>query len=212
MTNPHRDPKVFFEKVICEYICGDLEWFLMRKKTPPLGPVVACVGTGIDAAGGCVFGFKEDNSRQRSVKFMREYMGMTEEVAEVIYACVRCGYVREGLNSLNVSWFADDPRRLQTCVYVYRYKDEVLVDLVEVVRAYLNAIQQLWQNPSDVIDAPDRADDQEKVAALLNTELPPLPRRYSDFLNNRGNDFVNDMDMFEGIRIWPKDGYPESDD
>ena len=208
MTRERPAAEVFFKKVILEYLRGDLRW-LLRKRAPTLGPLAACVGAGVDTAGGCVFGFGT-GSKQRSVNFMRTYMSFESEAAAVIYSCVRCGYIHEGLSKLNVSWFADY-QRLGRGMCLYKRDDGgVVVSLVEVSHTYLAAIKRLWKQHRSQIAHFPVADvrDQKKVAALP-IELPDLSsllNRYSNFLDmTRGSHSM--QNVFEGIRFWSNDGY-----
>ena len=69
----------FFCKVIREYNCGDVKW-LLTKKTPTLGPLLATVATGIDTVGGMLFGFSKGSER-RSVDFMKGFMALNDASA-----------------------------------------------------------------------------------------------------------------------------------
>lgn len=211
MTDKRR-AEVFFKKVILEYVRGDLKW-LLKRRTPTLGPLAACIGAGIDTAGGCTIGFRDggrDNSRSRSIGFMQTYMNIDRTVAEVIYACVRCGYVHEGLSKLNVSWMADY-QRFQQGVCVYRRDDDgVVVNLVEVAHAYLAAVRDLWRNRrTEIANFPVTEARDERTVAALGTALPDLCdllNRCNDFLENtRGSHSMDDV--FNGINFWSIDGY-----
>ena len=110
----------FYNKVIREYNCGDVKWLLQRK-TPTLGPLLACVGAGVDTVGGMMYGF-EKGSQSRSVQFLKDVVGIDATVAEAIYCCARCGYMHDGIGSLSFGWFADY-KRIKPGAVLFRRKD-----------------------------------------------------------------------------------------
>ena len=101
-----------WDDVIKRNICGDIEALLetqdvrLRDKA---GPLLDSVMAGIDAAGGCLYGFCK-GSLERSVRFMTKEMHLCEELAGVVYDLVRCGMVHEGITKWGVAFHRGKPR------------------------------------------------------------------------------------------------------
>ena len=103
------DPVKYWKTVVVEYLCGDITALLscqncgLRDKA---GPLLHCVMAGIDAAGGCLYGFKDENgrgnSKKRSIRFMVEKLYLDEKLATLIYECVRCGMAHEGITKSGI--------------------------------------------------------------------------------------------------------------
>ena len=121
----------FFKKIIREYNCGDIKW-LLKKRTPTLGPLLACVGAGVDTIGGMMFGFKTGNSKDRSMQFLKDVMKFDGTTAGGLYRCARCGYVHEGIGKLNFSWFADYERIMPGYVLFRRPDGGLALNVVEL--------------------------------------------------------------------------------
>jgi hypothetical protein len=170
-TLPDRkDVLRFYEKVILDYNRGDINW-LLKKQSPAIGPLLACVGAGIDTNGGMMRGFGE-GSTKRSVWFMEQFMGMDNPTAEVVYRCVRCGYMHEGIGALCVGWLADYQRN-KPGVIMYRSQEAGLaVNAVELAHAYLDAVSHVWKDHQDhLCYLPADSKPHGWIKALLALEL-----------------------------------------
>src|SRR3989338_1602283 len=67
--------KSFFERAIKKYSKKDVEC-LLEAKLNCAGPLFEVIVNGIDSLGGICYGFKRNNSENRSIQFMKEIMGM----------------------------------------------------------------------------------------------------------------------------------------
>jgi len=115
--------------VIKKYNCGDIE-ALLNCKCPELqdkaGPLLNSIMQGIDAAGGCLYEFKENNSRTRSTRFMKEKMGFDKKLAGYIYSSVRCGMFHEGVTKTGVRFSRRSPNN-ETGIWESNGKLEICV-------------------------------------------------------------------------------------
>lgn len=200
---------LFFRKVIREYNCGDVKW-LLKNKTPALGPLLATVATGIDTVGGLVRGFGS-GSKDRSMTFMKEYMAFDASIAEIVYRCARCGYLHEGIGKLNFSWFADYERVKPGYVLFRRQDGGVALNVVEFAHKYLDAVDKVWENSrAKLLHLPvAKPDDQSALVEAART-MPSLDEVLTPYHGRvdevRGSHSLEDV--LKEMKYWQFDGYP----
>src|SRR4051812_31368532 len=90
--------EAYFKQVVQEYICGDIVE-LLKVELDKAGPLLACTVNGIDTVGGMMLDFT-NNSKARSIEFMRQHLGLSADAASLMYAVVRCGMAHEGVPKL----------------------------------------------------------------------------------------------------------------
>lgn len=81
-------------KLFYDWSTKDIKECLKLKSNA--GPVLVMVVNGIDILGGMCYGFKKDNSKERSIKFMKNKMGVAKPVAQLLYENIRCGMIHQG--------------------------------------------------------------------------------------------------------------------
>lgn len=162
------NPKVqtYFKQVIQDYNCGDIR-ALLSAKLSQAGPLLTSVVNGIDILGGMTSGFKT-GSAARSERFMQEHLGLAEADAKLLYSLVRCGMDHEGTAKLAVRFFVYYE---QVMPGRFLFKDDemcIWLDVTELARCYLSAVDRLAQNPSMLVEFPAASAKEEAmfVAAL----------------------------------------------
>jgi hypothetical protein len=211
-TNSESPVLRFFRKVILEYNCGDVKW-LLKKKSPAIGPLIATVSTGIDTVGGMLFGFATGSER-RSVDFMKAFMGLDEGIAETIYRCARCGYLHEGIGKLNFSWFADYERVRRGCILFRRKDGGLALNVAEFAHQYLDAIKSIWiEKRGQLRHLPEARSKDESAFAVAARSAPGLDEVLR-FYDNRLDDIRGSHsheDVLQKMKYWQFDGYPSPD-
>ena len=100
-----------------------------------------CTVAGIDAVGGMLYGFGA--SEARSVRFMEDYFGLSNEEARMIYGLVRCGIAHEGITKLVVRFFAP-LRRARAGQFLYNAPDNsIWLNVAELARSFLDAVSRI---------------------------------------------------------------------
>jgi len=210
---PAPDVFRFFRKVICDYDCGDVRR-LLDQKTPTLGPLLACVLSGIDTLGGMMDGFGPGNSRSRSVDFMVQHMKFDRDVADVVYRCARCGYVHEGIGKLRLSWFADYERLKPGTVLYVREDGGLALDVVALAESYLGAVEdiqvQMETGMNNLRFLPNLAQsDEELFAAIVAKGLTPF-QELADLCHERIDEIRGSHsfdDVLREVNYWQYEGY-----
>jgi hypothetical protein len=136
---------VFFREVVKVYSCGDVHSLLSLSaegKMDKAGPLLSCVMNGIDMLGGMMLGFHPNNSRERSVAFMMQHLGLPEKLANVLYVLVRCGVSHEGTTKLTLLYFID-PRRPIRGRFIYRDEGSLWLNVTELAYCYLDAVERI---------------------------------------------------------------------
>ena len=205
VTLPDRkDVLRFYEKVILDYNCGDINW-LLKKQSPALGPLLACVGAGIDTNGGMMRGFGE-GSTKRSVWFMEQFMGMDNPTAEIVYRCVRCGYMHEGIRALSVGWFADYERHKRGVIIYSSQEIGLAVNAVELAHVYLDAVKHVWKDQQDDLGyLPTDCKAEEWIDALWALGLPSLENLADEVGEMRGS--YSREGILHDLHYWDYEGY-----
>lgn len=200
----------YFDVVVRDYNCGDVKWFL-KHRSPTIGPLVACVGSGFDTVGGMLFGFKKSNSRERSVRFMVDCVGLPDIIAEAIYRCARCGYLHEGIGKSSLSWFADYDRITSGSVIFRREDSGLALNVVELAHKYLDAVEHIWKNEKDrLCHLPSKySEDDAAIESLSNVDLPSLESvmRWHHNRLDRIRGSHSCQEILKEIRYWGHDGY-----
>lgn len=214
MTESARAANVqrFFRKVICDYNCGDVRR-LLDQRTPALGPLLACVLSGIDTLGGMLNGFKQ-GSGKRSVEFMVRHMKLDPDIAHAIYRCARCGYVHEGIGKLNLSWFADF-QRLKPGIILYGREDGGLaLNVVELAENYLGVVEDIQGQLATgmcnlrFLPRPAQGDD-DILSAVVAERLTPF-QELADLCHERIDEIRGSHsfeDILQEVNYWQYEGY-----
>ena len=180
----------------------------MEGRTRALGPLLACVGAGVDTVGGMVFGFTT-GSRARSVCFMKEFMNVDCTIAEAIYDCVRCGYMHEGIGKLTFGWFADYLRVTPGQLLFRRGDGGLVLSVVELALKYVDAVEALWQcDKARLVHLPEENPKTVKrIADVAEMCLPDLEKFRED--HRKWVDEVvgssSAEDIVNGINYWQAD-------
>jgi hypothetical protein len=160
--------EIYFNQVVLNYNRGDVR-ALLDAKLKQAGPLLNSVVNGIDLIGGMADGFLPKNSTSRSVKFMRKYLGLTEEEARLLYALVRCGIAHEGVTKLAIRFFVHYDCRER---HVFLYKDHehcIWLNVTELAYSYLDAVDLIGTEPHSHlfhVPAPSPHDEDLFHAAL----------------------------------------------
>jgi hypothetical protein len=110
-----------------------------------------------------------NNSKSRSVHFMKKYLALSEEEATLLYKLVRCGMDHEGTTKLAIKFFVHYGRQKKD---VFLYKDAencIWLNVAELAYVYLDAIDLI---ANDVhahlshIPKASKEDEDAFVAAL----------------------------------------------
>jgi len=169
--------KEYFEHVIERYVCGDIR-ALLEKVQDKAGPLLNSVVNGIDILGGIIFDFKGangwGNSRQRSIDFMADHMGLHPKVAELLYKLTRCGMTHEGVPKLGIRFFLDSlytPER--ECLYRDEAND-VYVNVTALAHSYLNTVSDISKD--DLQYVPECEPQEEDI---IREALPFITGDYA---------------------------------
>lgn len=99
------ETKYYFERAIIKYSKGDIQ-DLIGREINSAGPFLMVILNGIDNLGGMCYGF-ELGSKDRSIKFMEEKMGISNSLASLLYKVVRCGITHQGMPKIGLRYFVD---------------------------------------------------------------------------------------------------------
>jgi hypothetical protein len=135
--------------------------------------------SGIDSAGGTIFGFGEidakgkskDNSKKRSVCFMEKYMGLEAKEAQFLYESMRCGLFHQGTASFDIEFFVyynEDVSRDEInpkVILSIDGKGIAHLDCVSFAYKFKEGIENLRNNREDIkfFPKPRKNDDQTYV-------------------------------------------------
>ena len=128
-----------------KYSRGDVV-ALLSDKIICAGPLLSITVNGIDLTGGICFGFGM-GSRTRSEKFMVEHMNIQEELASLLYRCVRCGVAHQGMPKVGVKFFLMTERFIPG-VILFRDGNVLYLNVTEFAHSYLSAIEHIAKNPT----------------------------------------------------------------
>lgn len=164
----------YFDKVVLEYSVGDIKE-LLKNRGRCAGPLLSVIANGIDLLGGICFGFTA-GSNFRSVEFMKTHMNIRESLAKVLYSCVRCGCVHQGMPKIGLKFFVLYDR-LQEGVFVYKDSEGYLwLNVTEFAYRYLDAINKIANDKNTFI-----------------LHYPPLTNRDATTFIDATTDVVNDI-------------------
>src|SRR3989338_9093785 len=133
--------KSFFERAIKKYSKKDVEC-LLEAKLNCAGPLLEVIVNGIDSLGGICYGFKRNNSENRSIQFMKEIMGMNPVLAKFLYVIVRCGVTHQSMPKIGVKYSVlyDRPTAVRGIIFSKDADRFVYVNVVELAYYYIDAI------------------------------------------------------------------------
>lgn len=138
-----------FDKSVIKHSKEDIET-LLALKLDIAGPLLALVTNGIDNMGGVCYGYKKNNSRIRSVRFMTDKMKLSENLASFLYLSMRCGIVHQGM--AKIGYFFVENYRLEKGKIFYKdinvvYPDGVYLNVTELAYLYINTINMIASDP-----------------------------------------------------------------
>ncbi len=139
----------YFNKVVLDYSKGDVKELLVNSKRA--GPLLQVTANGIDLLGGMCYGFCERSSGKRSTRFMSEHMDIEDSLARVLYKCVRCGIVHQGVPSIGFVYFISSERLPDHQIVLKAPGDKLLLDVQELAYRYIDAIERIACKPEDHI-------------------------------------------------------------
>lgn len=169
------ESKAFFERSVIKYSKSDV-CSLLKAKLNCAGPLLEIIVNGIDNLGGICYGFSK-GSRERSIRFMKEKMNVSESLAQFLYNIVRCGITHQGIPKIGLIYFVE---------YDYPDKEKIFCKDTEE-NIYLNVVG-LAQLYIDTID--DIKTDIEK----LNLHIPPINFREEEIFKQAKNEIKQNID------------------
>ena len=176
--SPTNKVLVFFREVVKAYSCGDVHSLLSLSaegKLDKAGPLLACVVNGIDMLGGMMLGFNAP-SGPPSVAFMRQHLGLSEELAKLLYALVRCGVSHEGTTKLPIQFFIDEFRPDPGRFLYHDDEGSLWLNVTELAYRYLGAVEQIAADvTAHLYHVPVPSEWDEKVLDAVDlTKFPDL--------------------------------------
>jgi len=174
--------KAYFDQVV-RYNVGDVKE-LLKLKSGCAGPLLTVVANGIDIFGGMYYGFRRDNSKQRSIDFMTGEMGFTASLAELMYVCVRCAMNHEGMTKAGLKFFVHyDCLRPRWLICLDGENERVSLNVVEFAHAYLCAVDKIIAQPGKIVHYARATDDDKD---LFLEALTDPANDVLDFVEIRG--------------------------
>lgn len=168
----------YFNKVVLEYSKGDVEELLASSKRA--GPLLHVTANGIDLVGGMCYGFGKRSSVKRSTKFMTEHMRIESSLAKVLYKCVRCGIVHQGVPKIGFKYFVPSQRLPDHQIILKGPDDWLLLNVQEFAYCYINAIKRIAQDPKSHIRHTPLVKDRDEEFTLFKSALAKVPEIYMD--------------------------------
>lgn len=144
----NEDVRKYFQRSVVKYSRGDVER-LIKAKLDCAGPLLIVVLNGIDNLGGMCYGFGSYNSKERSVKFMTEKMGMNESVSKFLYSIVRCGISHQGMPKIGLRFFLEYDRIDKGKIFYKRLGDFIWLNVTELAYLYIETIDEIASNVAD---------------------------------------------------------------
>ena len=147
------DINKYLKKYFDDWLINDLQ-LMQKKKLKFTLPYILLVSAGIDFLGGLTDGFKRDNSKARSIKFIKVWMGkvnpsyILDGMGELLYNNVRNGASHYAIYKKNVTCSCDP------CVYPLKkhlyldsrfgYDDRVIIQVFKFIEDFIEA-QRLYK-------------------------------------------------------------------
>jgi hypothetical protein len=172
---PARESRAFFERSVLKYSRLDV-CALLEAKLDCAGPLLEIIVNGIDNLGGILYGFGHRNSQSRSVKFMKERMGVPESLAKFLYSAVRCGIAHQGMPKIGLVYFVEYEYPDQEKIFSKDGKGNIWINIVGLARCYLDAIDTVCADVGNCV---------------LN--VPPTPFAERRILEQVWNEIANDV-------------------
>lgn len=174
----------YFKRSIVEYNRGDVEK-LLKAKLDCAGPLLIVVLNGIDTLGGMCYGFRPGNSKERSVKFMTEKMGVAESVASFLYSVVRCGIVHQGMPKIGLTFFVWYDRIDKGNIFYKCSKNFIWLNVGELTYLYIDTVDRISKEPDKhvsfiPITGDDILDTFNKANEKIKDDISQLTTRISE--------------------------------
>ena len=171
----------YFDRVIREYVLGDIE-YLLHKECPVAGPLLAVLVNGINAVAGSMYDFPTNwNTTEKETdnigRFLTKVMGLDARekdlLGEVFYCLIRCGVAHEGVTKLGVR-FGVHYHRPDGEPFLFGDTDGyVVLNVAQLARRFLSVVRNL--DPAKFTHAPKLDEDSVALVYELSGKLPPLP-------------------------------------
>lgn len=142
--------KKYFQRSVVKYSRGDVVR-LLEAKLDCAGPLLIVVLNGVDNLGGMCYGFRTDNSKERSVKFLTEKMGIDESISKFLYLIVRCGISHQGMPKIGLQFFVEYDRIDKGKIFYKRLGDFIWLNVTELAYLYIETIERIASNVADHI-------------------------------------------------------------
>ena len=173
----------YYEHVVLHYIVGDI-MHLLDNNEPRSGLILAPVLNGIDIVGGTLYGFERGTSKARSIRLMKEHLGLSQEISNFLYTAVRCGLTHEGTAKKGLVFCAEFGR-LNRDSLVYRDENGWLyLDTVLLAEAFVNAAKKIWRDAPQLILKMPEVDDAGYCDLANDASIPMV----GDFLKELAED------------------------
>lgn len=141
----NEDVGEYFQRSVVKYSRGDVER-LIKAQLDCAGPLLMVVLNGIDNLGGICYGFGPHNSKERSIKFMTEKMGINESVSKFLYSIVRCGISHQGMPKIGLRSFLEYNRIDKGRIFYKQLDDFIWLNVTELAYLYIETIDQIAAN------------------------------------------------------------------
>ena len=136
-----RESKAFFERSVIKYSKSDV-CALLKAKLDCAGPLLEVIVNGIDNLGGIFYGFSI-GSKERSVRFMKEKMNVSESLAKFLYTIVRCGVAHQGMPKIGLIYFVEYDYPEKAKIFCKDSKENICLNVVGLAQRYLDTIDDL---------------------------------------------------------------------
>lgn len=137
-----RESKSFFERSVIKYSKSDV-CALLEAKLDCAGPLLEVIVNGIDNLGGICYGFSKGNSKERSVRFMKEEMKFSDSLALFLYTIVRCGVAHQGMPKIGLIYFVEYDYPEKEKIFCKDSKDNICLNVVGLAQRYLDTIDAI---------------------------------------------------------------------
>lgn len=163
----------YLKEYFDDWLINDI--LLMQKKELKFTlPYILLVSAGIDFLGGLTDGFKRDNSKARSIKFIKVWMGKVnpsyelDGMGELLYNNVRCGASHQAIYKRNIACSCNP------CVYPldkhlyldygFGYEDRVIIQVFQFIEDFIKAqgfykkeyinkhVESVYENLKDMLN------------------------------------------------------------
>lgn len=169
--------KKYFRRSAVEYSKGDVER-LLKVKLDCAGPLLIVVLNGIDNLGGMCYGFRPDNSKERSIKYMTEKMKIDGSISKFLYATVRCGISHQGMPKIGLSFFVRYDRVDKGNIFYKCSKNFIWLNVAELAYLYIETIDRIASDLASHV-----------------SHMPPTNEDLLDIFNEASGKISNDIEQ-----------------